>query len=132
MVIPTVSKETQQKDEPGHKTDAGKCRLDLIPPEPLFGVGWVLEFGARKYGDRNWEQGMSWGRLFGAAMRHLWAFWMLEEEDFESKLPHLNHALCCLMMLATLVQREMRSFDDRKAHPVQFFAPGMVVPCGKP
>ena len=55
----------------GIKHDGGKARMDLLPPELLFGVSEILGFGAAKYGDRNWERGMAWSRVFAALMRHL-------------------------------------------------------------
>lgn len=96
----------------GHKHDSGKLRLDLIPPELLLDVAEVLSFGATKYGDRNWERGMYWGRVFGAAMRHLWAWWSGEDKDPETGLSHLAHALCCVMFLATY-ERRGAGYDDR-------------------
>lgn len=104
---------TQQKTEPGWKLDAGKPRMDLIAPEMMFGVAAVLEFGARKYSERNWERGMSWGRCFGAAMRHLWAWWHGEACDAETGLSHLHHAACCIMFLAAYEARGVGS-DDRR------------------
>lgn len=44
----------------GRKDDTGKARLDLLPPELLFGVGEVLAFGAKKY-TQNWKS--EWARL---------------------------------------------------------------------
>ena len=58
----------------GRKDDTDKVRLELIPPELLFGIGAILSFGAKKYADRNWEKGMSWSRVFGAMMRHIWCW----------------------------------------------------------
>lgn len=76
----------------GLKHDAGKLRFDLIPPRPLEDLARVYTMGAAKYADRNWERGLAWGRVFGAIMRHLWAFWRGEDLDPESGLPHLAHA----------------------------------------
>lgn len=97
----------------GIKYDAGKPRMDLLPPELLFAVSNILEFGARKYAARNWEKGMAWGRVFGAAQRHLWAWWSGETKDPETGFSHLWHAACCL---AFLVAYEMRGAgtDDRR------------------
>lgn len=82
------------------KHDAGKPRYDLIAPSLLEEVARVLEFGARKYSDRNWEYpGFRYGRPFASAMRHLWAWWGGEDLDPESGLPHLAHAASCIMFL---------------------------------
>lgn len=106
----------EQKTEPGKKFDAGKARMDLLAPELLYGVADVLAFGATKYGARNWEAGMTWGRCFAAAMRHLWAWWRGEKFDPETGLPHLAHAACCLMFLLAYEARGVGS-DDRPGAP---------------
>jgi hypothetical protein len=103
---------TQQKLEAGSKFDAGKPRIDLIAPEMLFGTADILTFGAGKYGERNWEKGMSWSRPFGALMRHLWAWWGGEQNDAETGKPHLWHASCCLMFLVAFEARK-HGADDR-------------------
>ena len=104
---------TQQKSELGRKEDAGKPRMDLLAPEFLTGTAEVLSFGAAKYSERNWEGGMSWGRVFGALMRHLWAWWGGETKDPETGISHLYHASCCLMFLAAYEARQIGT-DDRK------------------
>lgn len=83
------------------KYDAGKARYDLLPPDALEALVAIYTSGAEKYGDRNWERGMGWGRVFGAAMRHLFAFWRGEDRDPESGQPHLAHAAWnCMTLLA--------------------------------
>ena len=104
---------TQQKSEPAWKQDGGKPRMDLLAPEFLTGTAEVLRFGADKYAERNWEKGMSWGRCFGALMRHMWAWWAGERNDPETGLSHLYHASCCLMFLAAYEARQIGT-DDRK------------------
>jgi hypothetical protein len=100
-------------DESGAvKTDDNKHRFDLIPAEALFALTDIITFGARKYADRNWEKGMSWGRMFGALMRHMWAWWGGEDLDPESGKSHLWHALCCLVFLVAYEQRKIGK-DDR-------------------
>ena len=81
----------QSKKEPGNKFDGQKARFDLLPVEALEEVVKIYTYGAVKYGDRNWEKGMSWSRLFGAMMRHAWAFWRGEDKDSESGLLHMAH-----------------------------------------
>lgn len=104
--------QRQQKAEPGWKMDAGKARLDLIAPEMLDGIADILAFGAARYGERNWEKGMSWGRPFGAMMRHMWAWWRGEQADAETGKSHLWHAACCLMFLIAYEARRVGT-DDR-------------------
>lgn len=96
----------------GLKYDSGKLPLELIPPEAMEALGTVLAYGAQKYAARNWERGISFGRLFGATMRHLWAFWRRQDDDPESGHPHLWHAFTTLAMLVALVCRRP-DLDDR-------------------
>ena len=96
----------------GRNDDGDKVRFDLVPPEAMFALAQVLTFGAAKYGNRNWEAGMSWGRPFAAAMRHLWAWWRGEEADPETGYSHLWHALCCVVFLITYENRKIGT-DDR-------------------
>jgi hypothetical protein len=96
----------------GRKDDAGKPRHDLIPPELPNAVALVLAFGADKYGERNWERGMKWGRPFAAMMRHMWAWWSGEKADPETGMPHLWHAACCIAFLIAYENRNI-GIDDR-------------------
>jgi len=96
----------------GKKFDGGKNRLDLVPPEIVLAIGDILTFGAEKYGDRNWERGMNWSRVYGAMMRHMMAWWSGESHDPETGKSHLWHASCCMAFLVTYEQREVGK-DDR-------------------
>lgn len=98
--------------EHGRKDDQAKPRHDLIPPELNDAVAHVLTFGAGKYGERNWEKGMRWGRPFAALMRHLWAWWRGERQDPETGMSHLWHAACCLTFLISYEARRI-GVDDR-------------------
>lgn len=107
----------------GQKFDAGKTRIELFPGDALFAISQVLTFGAKKYAARNWELGISWGRVFGAAMRHMWAWWqgkgptnksfLFNSLDDETKFSHLWHAGCCIVFLIAYEMRGMTKFDDR-------------------
>jgi len=96
----------------GNKFDNDKLRYDLLSPTALEGLVRVLTYGARKYAARNWEQGIAYGRVFGACMRHLWTWWRGEDIDPESGLPHLDHAQCCLHFLSHY-RIHKKQFDDR-------------------
>lgn len=65
-------------------------------------------------GDRNWELGMNWSRVFGALMRHLWAWWnpFTSSKDEETGMSHLWHAGACLAFLITYESRNIGN-DDR-------------------
>ena len=101
--------------EVGRKNDTGKLRYDLLAPDALEGLVKVLTFGATKYEDRNWERGIKYSRVFGALMRHLWAWWRRKPCDDETNLSHLDHAACCLHFLSAYEKRlgMAKLFDDR-------------------
>lgn len=110
------------KPTEGRKDDQAKIRLDLIPPELIFAVGTVLTSGAIKYEARNWEHGMSWSRVFGALMRHMWCWWggaapttksfLFGDLDDETGKSHLWHAGCCIAFLIAYEERSTGT-DDR-------------------
>lgn len=98
----------------GVKYDTGKPRFDLLPWNALWEVAGVMEYGAQKYDDRNWERGMRFGRLSAAAFRHLARYMMGEEYDKESGYRHLAMTVCCILMLMGLsIDPSMQGFDDR-------------------
>ncbi len=89
--------------------------MDLVPPELLTAVAPILAFGAEKYGERNWEKGMKWSRVFGALMRHMWAWWGGQNVDEETGKSHLWHAGCCIAFLIAYEQRKTGEDDRPKA-----------------
>lgn len=97
----------------GHKNDAGKPPLALLPWEALIDVAKVLDAGAAKYGRDNWRKGVGYHRLLDAQMRHLAAFTMGEDYDAETGLSHLAHAACCNLFLLALVKQGRTDLDDR-------------------
>ena len=105
---------TQLKDEPAVRYDAGKPRMDLIPPEALVRYGEVLAMGAAKYSERNWELGMDYGRCVASLLRHTAAFMAGEDIDPESGLPHMAHAMWNAGALLTYQDRGMTQFDKRR------------------
>jgi hypothetical protein len=94
------------------KFDEGKSRYDLIPPEALNEVARVFAIGAAKYGDRNWESGLSWGRIFAAMMRHAWDFWRGERLDPVDGQHHLASVAWGAIVLMTYEQTKP-DLDDR-------------------
>lgn len=104
----------------GTKHDQGKPRYDLIPPEAMRALATQLAFGAEKYGNREWEQGIHFGRLVRAATGHLWDWWGGEELDEEGR-PHLHGAITSLAMLLALVERHGSDseWNDRLASPAE-------------
>lgn len=99
--------------KPGTKFDTDKVRTDLLPVTALLNAAEVFTFGAKKYGDKNWEKGIKNSRLYGACLRHLFAHMQGETLDPESNLPHIYHALACLLMLSDNYSNRPE-MDDRK------------------
>lgn len=96
----------RSKREQGRKDDSAKIRYSLLPVGTANQVVQVLEFGSKKYADNNWQKVPSARtRYYDAAMRHIDAWWNGELLDLDkgdqkgSHLPHLAHAICCLMFL---------------------------------
>ena len=96
----------------GVKYDADKLPMDLVPFDALEGCAGVLQHGAKKYADRQWEKGMRWGRLVAALVRHISAFMRGRDYDPDSGLLVVDHITCDAMMLATMFRRR-KDLDDR-------------------
>lgn len=96
----------------GKKLDAGKTPCELLPPIALLEVAKVLGFGAKKYDGWNWAKGLSYSRILGAILRHVFAYSCGEDKDPESGLSHMAHAACeCLFILH--YEKFKPQFDDR-------------------
>jgi hypothetical protein len=76
-------------DGGGLRYDAGKNRLDLLPPEWVWALGTVLTKGALKYADHNWQRGMKWSKVLGPMLRHVYKFVAGERYDPETGCHHL-------------------------------------------
>lgn len=59
----------------------GKGRYDLISPYAMRRLAHTLEFGAIKYGDRNWEKGWPVMRIIDSLKRHLAQYEMGETDE---------------------------------------------------
>lgn len=110
--IKTLGEPDRIVESEGRKNDAGKIRLDLIPPEATVALGKVLTMGAAKYADRNWEKGFNWSRSIAALKRHLTAWEAGENTDPESGYSHMWHVLCNAAFLVTFEARNIGT-DDR-------------------
>lgn len=84
----------------GRKFDGNKLEYGLIPPLAMKEMVKVLTFGAQKYERDNWKRVPdSKRRYFDALERHIWAWKMGEQNDSETGINHLAHAMCCLFFL---------------------------------
>lgn len=117
----------------GKKDNKGKTRLGLVSRSMIWGIGYILTKGARKYGDNNWRKGMPWSAVYDALQRHLTDWWEGKniDQDLENCEPckakvldrnlecpdhswksHLWHAGCELMFLIEYEQKGI-GLDDR-------------------
>lgn len=101
------------------KAARGKAPLGLVPVPSLLGPARVFEYGARKYAPGNFhsatlEDGAG-QRYISAALRHLGAMQepnglhtddSLGARDEESGLPHIDHAICGLLMLRAILVKD--------------------------
>lgn len=85
----------------GMKFDNGKLQFSLIPPEIKLYLAEILTFGAKKYAPDNWKK-IDVQRYYDALERHMNAFQLGEENDAESGMHHLKHALTNMMFITWL------------------------------
>lgn len=111
-----AAREELAQENGGTKHDQGKVMLELLPFEALEAVGRVMTFGAKKYAAHNWRGGFKFSRVFGAALRHGFAWVKGEDLDPESGESHLAHMACCILFLLTFVLTKTGE-DDRHIYP---------------
>lgn len=97
----------------GVKNDGKKLPWHLLPWDVVTELVKVLQFGARKYGERNWEKGIDYSRTFAATHRHMVAWWLGEDNDPETGISHLAHAACEIMFALAFAKRGSMDLDDR-------------------
>lgn len=106
------------------KYDGDKPDITLVPYEAILATARPLHWAcnvARKYNRNNWRQGggMDATRTVRAALSHIHKWVDGEDNDDESGLCHLDHAMASLAMaVATL---KFRPEADNRG-----FEPGMV------
>jgi hypothetical protein len=113
---------------PGYKNDHEKVMMHLADPIALFALCNALSHGARKYGAYNWLEGMVWSRVYDGVMRHLNAFWNGEDLDPGSGLPHVDLALCSLMILVRYSKTHQHL--DNRPHQRPNLSTTSVTPVG--
>ena len=91
------------------KQDAGKAKISLVPPQIIYDIAQVREYGNNKYGDsENWKT-VEASRYVDALLRHVLS--MIYNPigvDLESGIEHYKHAACNLAFLC-----EMYKGDDK-------------------
>lgn len=96
----------------GGRKEQKLCSLAYYDPVALEILGKVTGWGAEKYEAYNYLKGYNFSWLFNAMMRHMLAFWAGEDNDPESGLPHMAHAMWHAGALVSFVERGI-GVDDR-------------------
>lgn len=93
-----------------------KPALTSLPLTAVFEASIATQLGATKYGPHNWrDMPVAASAYVAAAMRHLAQWWEGQDDDDESTVSHLAHAIASLAVLRDAqVCGTMR--DDRPAH----------------
>lgn len=104
---------TAKDPNPKDMAATTRCPLHLVPDPAIAELAVVMWFGAKKYGAYNWRTTeVAVSTYVAAARRHLAQFWNGEDDDAESGVSHLAHAMACLaIMLDAKAQGNLR--DDR-------------------
>lgn len=79
------------------KHNQGKTEWHLLPMWVMEYVVRVLMHGAIKYSSDNWKLCKNPDTYFDACVRHLNRYQQGRLIDPDSGLPHLSHAICCLI-----------------------------------
>ena len=111
-----LTKKREQDLKKFTKHDQGKPRTDLLPPLAVLEVAKVLEHGARKYDESNWNKCDKPNRYTAASLRHKFQDLaaqlypdLFTREDEDSKILHLAHDVCSgLFELELLLVRRLR------------------------
>jgi len=92
----------REKMKTGSQRDSreGKGRYDLSTPRAEMAVAKIMEAGAKKYGERNWEKGQPLSRYLDSTIRHL-NYWRQGKKDE----PHLWQTLWNLSCLVETNER---------------------------
>jgi len=87
-------------NNPKTSVGAKKIPLELVPPSAVHALAEAFSDGAKKYGPYNWrDKTISSSVYYGAALRHLSAWWDGEDLATDSGIHHLHHALACIAMV---------------------------------
>lgn len=112
--------------EQGSRFNEGKKRFSIAPFGAIEQVMAVGEFGAKKYGDRNYQKGLPISSFLDSAFRHAFVQFLIkgEDNDQESGLPHLAHAAWNLLAALEQMQRLPKLDDRTKTEPPKIPQPG--------
>jgi hypothetical protein len=93
---------------------ANKVPLHLVPPTAIAHMAMGFADGGGKYQPYNWRaEPISASVYYGAARRHLDAWWEGEDYAEDSNVHHLAHAMCCMAMILDTMGRPGGLNDNR-------------------
>ena len=108
--------KTWNKSETGAMREAiGVPYFRQLPLEALAAGAAALEYGAKKYENRNWEKGLPYQQMIDSLKRHIEDFERGRDYDSDeggSGLPHVALIMSSAMMLCASVIRGIGA-DDR-------------------
>lgn len=86
--FPGVGPDAPIETKPsGFQQSQNGYRFDLIPPEAMFTLARVLDYGAKRYPENNW-QGLETKDHLNSVIMHVYAYMGGDTQD-----DHLGHAL---------------------------------------
>lgn len=94
------------------KHDQAKPDFSLLTQAMLEPMVRAMMYGEQKYNRGNFRAGFANIRLTSAALRHIFAYLNREEQDPESGISHLGHAMAALAMLLDNIHEGV-STDER-------------------
>lgn len=98
--------------EKGLRFNEGKIRYTLLDNFALRQMTEVFEYGAKKYGEGNWQKGMSWKTVIQSLERHLASLKEGIDIDEETGKLHAAHIACNAHILTSFYKIYPQG-DDR-------------------
>lgn len=100
-------------NNPKTRVGATKLPLHLVPPVAIAHLAAAMADGATKYYPYNWrDEPISATVYYGAAMRHMAAWYDGEDKASDSGVHHLAHAMTCFA-IALDAMASGKFVDDR-------------------
>lgn len=96
----------------GKKYDSEKPMMHLVDPYFVEEIAKVMTFGAKKYEQENWREGIAITRVLSGLERHLLCIKKGIDIDSESGLNHLAHVAANAMFIHFYL-RTRPDLDDR-------------------
>lgn len=87
-------------------TSSGKPRFDLLSPFALQRVASLMERGAVKYGEGNWEKGIPEDRCYESMLRHAYQYRMGDIEE--------DHLAAVVFNALAIMHYQEKGINDKK------------------